>query len=162
MNKKVLATIGIIVALIAASILYLLLTPHEAATPTDNAVTPANSVDSPEVTPDTQETAAQPATYVDYSAEAFESQQGTKLLFFHADWCPQCRALDSDIEAHIGTLQDVTIYKVDYDTETELRKQYEVTQQTTVVKTDEKGTKLDSFVAYDSPSLASVRENLEL
>lgn len=162
MNKKVLATIGIIIALIAASILYLVLTPREAATPINNAATPTDSTASPEAAPDEKATRAQTATYVEYTAKAFESGQGTKLLFFHADWCPKCRALDADIQTNITSLSDVTIYKVNYDTEMELRKKYGVTQQTTVVKTDESGTKLDSFVAYDSPSLTSVRENLEL
>ena len=162
MNKKVLATIGVITALIAASTLYLLLTPREAATPIDNTATSTGSIASSEVTPNNQITPTQPATYINYTAEAFESEQGTKLLFFYADWCPKCRALDADIQANVASLSDLTIYKVNYDTELELRKQYGVTQQTTVVKTDKGGAKLDSFIAYDSPSLASVRENLEL
>lgn len=84
------------------------------------------------------------------------------MLFFHADWCPKCRALDADIAAHLDTLSDVTIYKVNYDTATDLRKQYGVTLQTTLVKTDTAGNKQASYVAYDSPSLASVKEHLAL
>ncbi len=94
-------------------------------------------------------------TYVEYSDTAIADAQGTRLLFFHAPWCPQCRSIDSDIAAD-GVPNDVTIIKVDYDSNQTLRQQYGVTLQTTFVEVDAAGNALQSFVAYDTPSLSAV------
>ena len=79
--------------------------------------------------------------YTEYSAEKLAEAQGNgKLaLFFHADWCPSCRALDSDIRESMATLGAGTILKVDYDEETELKREYGITTQHTVVFFDENG-----------------------
>ena len=74
-----------------------------------------------------------PGQYVDYSPDLVTSTPGTKLLFFHAPWCSQCQALESDIEANTIP-DDVTIFKVDYDTNQDLRQKYGVTIQTTMVE----------------------------
>lgn len=97
--------------------------------------------------------------YVQYRAEDVAVVEGRKILFFHAPWCPQCRALEASIQA--GTIPaGVTIFKVDYDTNQALRQQYGVTIQTTLVEVDSQGSKLGSYVAYDEPTLASVITNL--
>lgn len=93
--------------------------------------------------------------YVDYSSELLESTPGEKLLFFHAPWCSQCQALDADIAAN-GVPDGVTIFKVDYDSNQDLRQEYGVTIQTTVVKVDDDGEKVDSYVAYEEPTLDNV------
>lgn len=165
MNRQVLAIVGVILALIASSTLYLLLTPREAATPireNETADTSNTATKSTQSEKNESQLSSSPATYVNYTSTQFSEDTGTKLLFFHANWCPQCRTLDSDIQANLDQLEDITIYKVDYDTELDLRKKYSVTQQTTIIKTDGAGTELDSFVAYDNPSLASIRKNLDL
>ncbi len=62
------------------------------------------------------------------------------VLFFNASWCPTCRALNKDIEENLSSIpENVTILKTDYDTETELKKKYEVTYQHTLVQVDESG-----------------------
>lgn len=167
MNKKAFIAIIAFILIIVAAVAYLLVQAPEASTP--RTTTSSTEQEDPRTAPATEQDKAEtdavqssPARYIEYSQSTFEETKGTQVLFFHADWCPQCRALDADLEANIGSLSDVTIYKVDYDTELDLRKQYGVTQQTTVVKTDGEGTELDSFVAYDSPTLESVRENLDL
>lgn len=100
-----------------------------------------------------------PGAYVAYSPDAVASASGTKILFFHAAWCPQCRQLDSSIKD--GTVPDgVTIYKVDYDANQALRKQYGVTIQTTLVSIDANGALVKKYVAYDNPSLSAVISNL--
>ena len=97
--------------------------------------------------------------YVDYTESGFASTKGTRLLFFHAAWCPQCRELDESIKS--GDLPvGVTIFKVDYDTNQPLRAKYGVTLQTTVVKVDEEGNKIESYVAYEEPTLQSVEKKL--
>ncbi len=98
---------------------------------------------------------AAPGQYVDYSPELVSSTPGTKLLFFHAPWCSQCNALESDIEAS-GLPDGVTIFKVDYDSNQDLRQEYGVTIQTTMVKVDDDGNKIDSYVAYEEPTFDNV------
>lgn len=97
--------------------------------------------------------------YVEYGNEIVEMTPGTKLLFFHAPWCPQCRSLDKDIAA-ADIPDDVTVIRVDYDTNQDLRKEYGVTIQTTIVKLDENGKFLEKYVAYDQPTFEAVKQNL--
>ena len=97
--------------------------------------------------------------YIDYSAEALNSSNGTTILFFHAPWCPQCRSLDSDIKKS-GTPEGVTIFKVDYDSNQDLRKKHGVTLQTTTVLVDARGNTIKKYVPYDNPTLENVKQNL--
>jgi thiol-disulfide isomerase/thioredoxin len=97
--------------------------------------------------------------YIDYSAEALAKASGTKILFFHAPWCPQCFMLDNDIKAQKELPANLTIFKVDYDSATALRQKYGVVLQTTFVKVDKEGNQLQKYVAYNEPSFATlVRE----
>lgn len=75
-------------------------------------------------------------TYQEYDATAIaESEAEHILLFFHATWCPSCRALDADIVANADNIPPgVEIYKVDFDTATELKRQYGVTTQHSVLE----------------------------
>jgi thiol-disulfide isomerase/thioredoxin len=101
----------------------------------------------------------QAGAYVDYSDTVIASTKGTKVLFFHASWCPQCRALESSIKS--SQIPDgVTIIKVDYDSHQKLRQQYGVTIQTTLVKVDDDGKLVEKYVAYDQPTFAAVKTNL--
>lgn len=100
--------------------------------------------------------------YVDYNQSDFEKTDGTRLLFFHAPWCSQCQKLDKSITSQPKIADNTTIFKVDYDTQNDLRTKYGVTLQTTIVKVDKDGNKLDSFVAYQDPSYESVAEHFNL
>lgn len=73
--------------------------------------------------------------YRDYSSEAVAQMQGKPYaLFFHATWCPSCVRADKDIKANLSSLgKDTVIFKVDYDSNTELRQKYGVTSQHTIV-----------------------------
>jgi thiol-disulfide isomerase/thioredoxin len=98
------------------------------------------------------ETASQPGNYTEYYDGAIEETPGTKVLFFHASWCPKCRALEEDIEAS-QIPDNVTIFKVDFDTATALRQQYGVTQQTTIVYVDDDGAALAKGVLFNDTTL---------
>lgn len=80
-------------------------------------------------------------SYEPYAAEKIAmAATGDVVLFFHASWCPTCRALSSDIEANTAAIPaGVTILKTDYDAETDLKKKYGVTTQHTLVQVDEEG-----------------------
>lgn len=153
MNKKLLVIILAILLLIGGGFAYLLTQDQqEEAVITNNEET-TNPVSPPPVpTPGG-------GTYTTYDEANLKTTAGTKVIFFHAAWCPQCRALEADIQE--GPIpQGVTIYKVDYDTNQDLRKKYGVTIQTTLVKVDDDGNLIKKFVAYDEPTLESLKQNL--
>ena len=79
---------------------------------------------------------ATPGIYTLYSDVAVqeELQDRKVVLFFYAGWCPSCRTLDASIIENVAAIpEDVAIFKVDYDTEKELKRQYGITQQHTFV-----------------------------
>ncbi|HVI69106.1 MAG TPA: thioredoxin domain-containing protein [Magnetospirillaceae bacterium] len=156
MNKKLLVVAMVITLVIAAGFAFLLMRDKPANVPImQGVVEDTNPVPEPEP-PAEQKT---PGAYKIYSPEAVAATKGTKILFFYAAWCPQCRQLDGQITA--GPLPDnVTIFKVDYDTNQSLRQKYGVQLQTTMVKIDDNGNSLQKFVAYDNPTLASLIENM--
>lgn len=86
-------------------------------------------------------------TYTDYDpALLANAESGPVLLFFHASWCPSCRALDKNVESNLSNIPgDVTIMTVNYDTETELKKKYGITRQHTLVQVDANGNKIKTL-----------------
>lgn len=98
--------------------------------------------------------ALKPGEYTDYSTGYFDqtAQNSRRILFFHAAWCPQCRALENDIRAK-GVPAGMVIFKVNYDTESGLKQRYGVTLQTTLVEVDAAGNLVRKHVAYDQPTL---------
>ena len=79
--------------------------------------------------------------YLAYSPELVANSNADKIvLFFHADWCPSCRALDRNIISNADDIPaDVEIYKVDYDQETALRQQYGIVRQHSVLTVSSNG-----------------------
>jgi len=74
------------------------------------------------------------------------ADEGRVVLFFHASWCPGCRALNADIEKNLSNIpEDVTILKTDYDTETALKAKYGVTTQHTMVQVDAQGNMIKKW-----------------
>ncbi|BDZ54622.1 thioredoxin [Agromyces marinus] len=110
--------------------------------------------DEPAASEDAADAPAEGA-YLDYTDGAIEATAGPKALFFHASWCPKCRALDEDLKAQ-GAPDGLTVFKVDYDSRTDLRQEYGVTLQTTIVFVDDAGEMISSTVLYDDPSVESL------
>ncbi len=154
--KKRSIGIGIILAVIGVGVAVLLVGGN-AKEAKQTMLTETKPVSSENKSADVTSVAA--GIYTDYSENAFKNAAGTRLLFFHAPWCPQCRALDADIKAK-GAPENVTILKVDYDSNQALRKKYGVTLQTTIVKVDGAGNLAQKYVAYDEPTLSAVIENV--
>lgn len=155
MNKKLQLIVGTVVAVIVVSFAFVLMSDDETMT---NTVTQQQTTQTNQTVTEDANT-AETRAYVAFTEESFASTEGTRLLFFHAPWCPQCRALENDIEAN-DIPAGVTIFKVDYDSNQELRKKYGVTIQTTIVRVDESGNLLEKFVAYDDPSLKAIKDTL--
>ncbi len=96
--------------------------------------------------------------YKDYSADLVKNEQaaGQKVIyFFHATWCPECRAIDADLKAHPEKVPTgVTVLKVDYDTSGDLKKQFGITTQHTFVQIDTSGNQVVKWISEDADSIA--------
>ena len=81
--------------------------------------------------------------YVEYDADAVDlalAADKKVVLFFHAGRCPSCIALDVDVNESLTDIDENTvIVKVDYDTAEELKAQYNVTAQHTLIVLDKEG-----------------------
>lgn len=101
---------------------------------------PADVMDS-EVTSVT-ETVSGPGVFTTYSESALAASTAThNVLFFHASWCPTCRALEKNIQDNAAAIPgDVAIFKVDYDTATALKQQYGVNKQHSLISVSTDGS----------------------
>ena len=78
------------------------------------------------------------------------AREGTAVVyFFHAPWCPDCRATEEAIDED-GIPVGLTVVKVDFDTETDLRREYGVTQQHTFVQVGPDGEQLAKWTGSRS------------
>lgn len=147
------AAIGLIIAYVVSN------NTNPQPTSSSNVQTQTTSETDTGTSQPTARSTNQKGNYVDYSEGVIASTSGTKLLFFHAPWCPQCRSLESSIKQS-GVPDGVTVIKVDYDSNQQLRQKYGVRIQTTVVRINDQGELVESFVAYDDPSIKAVAEAL--
>ena len=94
--------------------------------------------------------------YIDYSPQALAANSaGKNIIFFKANWCSTCKAVDSDIVANSTKIPTgVNIMKVDYDNSTDLKKKYGVTIQHTFVVVDKDGNQIAK--SQGQPTLESV------
>ena len=99
--------------------------------------------------------------YEAYSPEKLSrAEEGDVVLFFHASWCPSCKGLNADIENNLEAIpQGVSILKVDYDTETELKLKYGVTYQHTLVQVDSNGELIKKWSG--SPTLLRLASEIQ-
>ncbi|MCY4010667.1 MAG: thioredoxin family protein [Candidatus Saccharibacteria bacterium] len=88
-----------------------------------------------------------------------------RWLYFHASWCPSCKQLKDDIQANLDQIPEgLSILEVDWDSNQELRQQYKVTIQTTVLALDASGQQFAKYVGYsdsDRLSLATLIKDLD-
>lgn len=104
---------------------------------------------TPTAAQNNSQTTTQAGSYIAYSPQAVQqaAAQGKKpVLFFHADWCPTCRAADKDINKKLDQIpEDIVILKTDYDKETELKEKYGITYQHTFVQVDGQGNEITKW-----------------
>lgn len=127
----------------------------------DEAETTQNNQSQTEEDTGNSSEEASAGTYTDYSEDLLaRANSGDVVIFFHAAWCPTCKALDRDINSKLEDIpSNLTILKVDYDTATELRKKYGVTLQHTLVQVDANGDEITSWVGGNT--LGSIESQLK-
>ncbi len=82
-------------------------------------------------------------TWAQYQGSKDMYDSGDVVLFFHASWCPTCRATQENLEADPAAIRPgLAIVKVDYDDSDDLRQAYGVTTQHTFVQVDGDGDEL--------------------
>ena len=87
--------------------------------------------------------------YAPYSADKLVLAKENKVvIFFHAGWCPTCRALDAEITSK-GVKEGYVILKADYDSSRELKAKYGVTSQHTLVQVNTAGASLGKWTGGD-------------
>jgi thiol-disulfide isomerase/thioredoxin len=150
MKAKYIIGVATIVAAISAAVMFAQQKPAQA--PRTDQSPSANTVVSP--------TTAVTGRYISYSPELVKASNYTEtILFFHAPWCPECRAYDSALSA-TPPPTGVQILKVDYDSSTDLRKRYGVVVQTTFVKVTPAGEKISVWPAYGKEkSIQAILDN---
>lgn len=97
--------------------------------------------------------------FKDYtSMEDLSKGPEDKVLFFHASWCPSCRSLESSLNSN-DIPDGLGIYKIDYDSSTELKSKYGVTTQHTLVQVDSEGNMINKWLGGND--VESIVNNLE-
>ena len=95
--------------------------------------------------------------YMHYQEGVLENGE-TKVLFFHAAWCPYCIEKDENLRAWYKTEQiPINTYRIDFDTATELKQQFGVAMQDTFVVVDGSGKVVTTLSA---PSLGDLKRVL--
>ncbi|NJP04048.1 hypothetical protein HC823_02220 [Candidatus Gracilibacteria bacterium] len=104
------------------------------------------------------EEVSEPSFYQSYTAEKLAALKGTQkwVLFFHADWCPTCRAWEKKVLSPDQMFPEGTvILKVNYDTEKDLVKEYGIKTQSSVVFLDADGEVVETTI---NPEIEKVVE----
>lgn len=103
--------------------------------------------------PITDEAMSKAGSYKEYSPQTLTSEQsaGNKVvLFFYAPWCPYCIAADKAFKQNLDKIPaGVTLLKIDYDSNKDLKNKYGVTTQHTFVQIDDKQEKVTLWVSGD-------------
>ncbi len=100
-------------------------------------------------------------TYIDATstllADSVLNDGKMKVLFFHASWCPGCKATDAKITSmYTNGTKALATYKINYDTESMLKQKYGITMQDTLVKVDGTGTMISKVAAPKEADLKSL------
>lgn len=83
--------------------------------------------------------------FTDLAAAEALAEKAPVVLFFAADWCPDCQADLKEINANGSELKDIIVVVLDYDKEKAVKRQYGVTVQDTFVQIDAGGMKLGAW-----------------
>ena len=85
-------------------------------------------------------------TLAEYQASKDSYAASKVVLFFNATWCSTCKKARNNLEADLTAIPaDLAIVLVDFDSETELKRQYGITVQHTFVQIDATGNELTKW-----------------
>lgn len=146
-NTKVLIVASIITVILGGATLFLLSSGDDPLAQINK--TSATTANKPQTVASTEQSNGETKDfivpgYVEYDAQRVIATGGDKVIFFHANWCPICEALQSNILEE-GVPEGLTIFKANFDTDTDLRKQYGVTAVSSLVQVDDSGTLLKKW-----------------
>jgi thioredoxin 1 len=97
----------------------------------DKSMKPMDAMSAP-MADENAMNAFKPFTKEAFAAATTEGK--TTLVFFHAPWCPVCKAQEPKVLAHLNNdAKQVVAFKVDYDTNKALRQEMNVTKQSTLI-----------------------------
>lgn len=156
--KKAVIISGVVIVILAALVALLLFVPKQGSVSEVDSTTPTRT--APAEQPRSNDVSVlgryKPYEEIDLQAEGYDQS----ILFFHAAWCPECRAFESAIQSQVIP-EGVQILKVDYDSATELRQRYQITLQSTFVSVDSEGNAISTWVGYGKDkSVESILGNL--
>ena len=93
--------------------------------------------------------------YDEYAKDPAAHADKKTVLYFSAEWCPQCQFTDKELKENPSFIpEDVTLVKVDFDSSTELRQKYGVTMQHTFVQIDADGNAVKTWQGAGAAGLA--------
>lgn len=161
--KKGLLTVGITLLVAGGLVAVLFLSSNNAAQQTTDTVTTGEqqTTPMPEQSSVPSDVTLQTGRYESYEPGRVSAKGYSQtILFFHASWCPECRAFEAAINS--STIPAGTqILKVDYDNSTELKQKYGVTLQSTFVSVDSNGELVSKWVGYGKDkSVDAILENI--
>jgi thioredoxin 1 len=144
--------IPLVVLVIGGGLIYF--ATNRPSTQNNNSSSPADSV-SKNTNQNSANISSSTFMYTSYQPSLLAKAETTPtVLFFHASWCPTCKAAEDDInKMGSNSTANLNILKIDYDTATELKQKYKVTQQSTFVLVDKDGNELkkgNGFTSLDA------------
>ena len=83
-------------------------------------------------------------TFTTYSDDKLAlAEDGDVFVFFSADWCGKCQALEKDLNDNLSSIPgDVHILEANFDRDTDLKVKYGVNKQHTIVQVDANGNEV--------------------
>lgn len=160
--KSILVGIGVTILAVGGYLLFTNLTSDEGKdSNTEVTEVAEDDAEVAEITEaETEEAEGLAEGYVEYSSENMAAALGTKrVLFFHADWCPTCRAFEQAILEE-GVPEGVTILKVDYDSNPDLIQKYGIPVQSYLAFVDDTTELVDSWYTLETETLVDVAKRV--
>ncbi len=135
-----------------------------AMTPVLFAGSPAETTEAGAMAAEEESGGAPPeaARYVAYSDERFAAAaDSVRVYFFHASWCPTCIAADRQFTQRAAEVpMGVIVFKIDYDTAADLKKEFGITYQHTFVVVDRAGKLVRKWNGGDIAALVEKTSDL--
>jgi len=143
--KKIVIAFGIII--LSAFVIFYLLKNTSKGIMVKEEPTNINNASSTNKMEKVDKNQTDSSRYVDYTKTSFNQVSDKKrVFFFHAKWCPTCKAANEEFLQDSEKIPtDVVLFKTDYDTEKELKKNYGITYQHTFVYVDSRGKEIKKW-----------------